>query len=442
MSEFLQANLFALNIDAVSYTIMITVGLLALIIGQFAFRQLRNEPNRNKFFYPFYVVILTALVLAITDSLLVILFCWICLTFCLNKLLKFYPDRLQAVLAAKRQLKTTLLADIFLGFSLILFYRRYGSFQLSPFYDDAITFSPTADWILFGIFITIATFAKSATLPFHRWLPDTMDTPSAVSALMHAGILNAGAFLLLKLSPIIYSHSSISFILLIVGSFSASYGALVMMTQNNIKRKLAYSTISQLSLMLFSFGLGAYSLAMFHIIAHSFYKAYTFLTTASVVKETRIKPFAVSLPKKSSKFLILASSLLFPWLAINFLDPSKLAYAIYGFVILIGFTQASPLRFSTDSQAKIWLFFCLFISLGSYSIFELLLTESLSDSLPGHSLTAVTLKEQLTAITLSCIIFSSGLLLSERLVDPVTSWQKKLYFILWRDNFFKNSSVP
>jgi len=117
---------------------------------------------------------------------------------------------------------------------------------------------------------------KSAQFPFHSWLPDTMETQTPLSALMHAGIINAGGFLIVRLSPVVSLSPVALNTLAIVGAFTAIFASLVMMTQASIKRMLALSTIAQMGFMMLQCGLGAFSIAVLHIVAHSLYKAHAF----------------------------------------------------------------------------------------------------------------------------------------------------------------------
>ena len=134
-----------------------------------------------------------------------------------------------------------------------------------------------------GMLYVLGAMTKSAQFPFHSWLPDTMEAPTPVSALMHAGIINAGGFLVIRLSPLIaLSHSALG-LLALVGAFTALFGGLVMLTQTSIKRALAFSTIAQMGFMMLQCGLGAFSAALLHIVAHSLYKAHAFLACGSVL---------------------------------------------------------------------------------------------------------------------------------------------------------------
>ncbi len=173
--------------------------------------------------------------------------------------------------------------------AMILTYYCFGSFD----YRDIFASAANAQFVIadkyhllswIGTLFVIGAMTKSAQIPFHSWLPDTMETPTPVSALMHAGIINAGGFLIIRLSPLVsQSHVALD-LLAIVGAATAILGAVVMLTQTSIKRTLAYSTIAQMGFMMLQCGLGAFSAALLHIIAHSLYKAHAFLSSGSVLE--------------------------------------------------------------------------------------------------------------------------------------------------------------
>ena len=161
-----------------------------------------------------------------------------------------------------------------------------GSFDYRDMFAaaDAIHNLPTAAWHeLIGILFVLGAMTKSAQFPFHSWLPDTMETPTPVSALMHAGVINAGGFLVIRLSPLVSLSPIALDLLALIGALTAMLGAVVMLTQTSIKRSLAYSTIAQMGFMMLQCGLGAFSAALLHIVAHSAYKAHAFLSSGSVL---------------------------------------------------------------------------------------------------------------------------------------------------------------
>jgi NAD(P)H-quinone oxidoreductase subunit 5 len=135
--------------------------------------------------------------------------------------------------------------------------------------------------------IVLAALLKSAQLPFHGWLVEVMETPTPVSALLHAGVINAGGFLVLRLADIVAPSEGALHLLSLAGGATALFGSIVMLTQTSIKVSLAYSTVAQMGFMMLECGLGAFAAALLHILAHSLYKAHAFLSSGSIIDLAR-----------------------------------------------------------------------------------------------------------------------------------------------------------
>ena len=153
----------------------------------------------------------------------------------------------------------------------------------TPFGASAV---PGALQAAAGLLVT-AALLKSAQFPAHGWLIEVMETPTPVSALLHAGVINAGGFLILRFSGVISLSTPSLETMALVGGFTALFGSVVMLTQTSVKVSLAYSTIAQMGFMMLQCGLGAFPAALVHIVAHSLYKAHAFLTSGSVIDIAR-----------------------------------------------------------------------------------------------------------------------------------------------------------
>jgi NAD(P)H-quinone oxidoreductase subunit 5 len=138
-----------------------------------------------------------------------------------------------------------------------------------------------------GFLVVVAALLKSAQLPLHGWLIEVMETPTPVSALLHAGIINAGGFLVLRLAGVVSLSGGALEVLVLVGGATALFGSVVMLTQTSVKVSLAYSTVAQMGFMMLQCGLGAFPAALLHIVAHSLYKAHAFLSSGSVIDLAR-----------------------------------------------------------------------------------------------------------------------------------------------------------
>jgi NAD(P)H-quinone oxidoreductase subunit 5 len=216
---------------------------------------------------------------------------WIMTSVSLHRLLVFYSERPAAILAARKKFIASRIGDLCLIVAMVLLYSLFGSLEYKALFNGAETL--TKDGQLPGavhaisLLLVVAALLKSAQFPLHGWLLEVMETPTPVSALLHAGIINAGGFLILRFSDIISLSTPALETMAIVGGFTALFGSAVMLTQTSIKVSLAYSTIGQMGFMMLQCGLGAFSAALLHLIGHSLYKAHAFLTSGSVVELAR-----------------------------------------------------------------------------------------------------------------------------------------------------------
>jgi NAD(P)H-quinone oxidoreductase subunit 5 len=162
----------------------------------------------------------------------------------------------------------------------------FGSSDIATILARAHSLSPaTAPPILqlAALLIGIAALLKSAQFPSHGWLPEVMDTPTPVSALLHAGIINAGGFLMIRFAEVMLLSAPALHFIALIGGFTALFGGVVMLTQTSVKGSLAWSTVAQMGFMTLQCGLGAFAIALLHLLAHSLYKAHAFLSSGSVV---------------------------------------------------------------------------------------------------------------------------------------------------------------
>jgi NAD(P)H-quinone oxidoreductase subunit 5 len=172
----------------------------------------------------------------------------------------------------------------------------FGTGELAPIADAAASGLPFAAHLAVALLV-LAAALKTAAFPLHGWLTEVMEAPTPVSALLHAGIINAGGFLLIRTADLVQASPGAMAALVMIGGLTALFGAVVMLTQSAVKTALAWSTISQMGFMLLQCGLGLWALALLHIVAHSMYKAHAFLSSggavAAVANLRRPGPIAV-----------------------------------------------------------------------------------------------------------------------------------------------------
>ncbi len=276
-----------LRFDSLSSIMLLLVSFLGAVVIRFSGNYLAGDPAQGRFIRWMCLTIGSVLVLAVSGNLLMFALAWSTTSLSLHKLLTFYPDRPAAMLAARKKFLISRLGDACLIGALVATWNCFGTWDFTKMFAAAdamrLTGSGTPCLGMSAMLLVASALLKSAQFPFHSWLPDTMEAPTPVSALMHAGIINAGGFLVVRLSPVITGSASALNALALVGAFTALFASVVMLTQTSVKRSLAYSTVAQMGFMMLQCGLGAFSLAILHLVAHSLYKAHAFLSSGSIV---------------------------------------------------------------------------------------------------------------------------------------------------------------
>jgi uncharacterized protein YbcC (UPF0753/DUF2309 family)/NADH:ubiquinone oxidoreductase subunit 5 (subunit L)/multisubunit Na+/H+ antiporter MnhA subunit len=287
----LQGVGFGLYLDALSATMFCLVSFIGLIVIFYSRNYLDGDPGQARFIKWLCLTLASILTVIISGNLLQLTLAWIATSLSLHHLLVFYRERPAAILAARKKFVASRLGDLCLVAEMALLYTAFGSLDYATIFPaaGAMREAGAAPGAIHAaaIFLVIAALLKSAQLPLHGWLIEVMETPTPVSALLHAGIINAGGFLVLRFANVIALSVPSLDLLAIIGGFTALFGSVVMLTQTSIKVSLAYSTIAQMGFMLLECGLGAFSAALLHILAHSLYKAHAFLSSGSVIDIAR-----------------------------------------------------------------------------------------------------------------------------------------------------------
>lgn len=275
--------------DSLSAVMMVLVAFLGAVVLRYAVNYLAGDPRQGRFTKWLAVTLGSVLALIVAGNLLWFTVAWVVTSLSLHQLLVFHPDRPAAVLAAWKKFFISRLGDACLLGALVMAWQCFGTWNFAAMFEAAkAAGSPGSvhpdclGWT--ALLLVAGALLKSAQFPFHSWLPDTMETPTPVSALMHAGIINAGGFLVVRLSPVIAGSPAALNSLALAGAFTALFASVIMLTQTSVKRSLAYSTIAQMGFMMLQCGLGAFALAILHIVAHSLYKAHAFLSSGSIVR--------------------------------------------------------------------------------------------------------------------------------------------------------------
>ncbi len=281
---------FSIYLDGLGAAVFCLVSFVGTIVVTYSRTYLEGDPRHAYFMRMLCVTLASILAVIVAGNLFQLVIAWIATSIALQQLLLFYPERPAAVLAGRKKLIVSRVGEIALIVAAVLFYRIFGSGDYTTIFIDAarlhgggLPFSLHAASVL----LAIAALLKSAQFPSHGWLTEVMETPTPVSALLHAGIINAGGFLILRLSKIVALSAPSLEIIAFIGGLTALFGSVVMLTQTSIKVSLAYSTVAQMGFMMLECGLGAFTAALLHLIAHSLYKAHAFLSSGSVVDIAR-----------------------------------------------------------------------------------------------------------------------------------------------------------
>ncbi len=279
---------FSIRLDSVSIIMLAMISLLGFIIVKYSVNYLDGDQRQGAFMGRLAATIAAVQLLVISGNLGVLLFSWILASISLHRLLLFYSDRPGAQLAAKKKFILARLGDACVLIAVIILYHQFGSGNLEVIFNAIKSSSLNSSKLeLAALFLALAAMLKSAQFPTHGWLIEIMETPTPVSALLHAGLLNAGPFLLIRMSFVMETSTFTSIFLIIVGGLTALFASVAYLTQTSVKTALGYSSVGHMGFSLMTCGLGVYSAALLHLVAHSFYKAHAFLSSGSVIDLVR-----------------------------------------------------------------------------------------------------------------------------------------------------------
>ena len=292
LAAWLQAALNEQNDDRLGLAMAGLISLLALVIIDYSRRYLEGELGQQRYVLALLGTLAAVATVVTSTDLIVLVGAWIFSSLFLHQLLTFSRDRPQALVVAHKNFLASRLADVCLLLATGLLVRAGGDSSIAVILDavnSRLQASGQLGWDLqlAALLLALAVILKSAQLPVHGWLIQVMEAPTPVSALLHAGLVNLGGFLLLRFAPLFSAAVPAQSLLVLVGGLTAVIAALVMMTRISIKVRLAWSTCAQMGLMLLECGLGLYELALVHLLAHSLYKAHAFLAAGETVAQAR-----------------------------------------------------------------------------------------------------------------------------------------------------------
>jgi NAD(P)H-quinone oxidoreductase subunit 5 len=265
------------------------VQFLGTVIGRFSARYLQGEAAQRHYVMALAGVLAAVHLLLLADHWIVLVAAWALVGIALQPLLCFYQDRPFALLAGHKKRLADRLADVLLVAAAGLAWWSVGSGSLTELATHVRQSGMTLALHASAVLLVMAVVLRTALLPVHGWLIQVMEAPTPVSALLHAGVVNLGGFLLIRFAPLLEHATLARWILVVLGLGTAVLAGLVMLTRISIKVRLAWSTVAQMGFMVLECGLGLYTLAALHLVGHSLYKAHAFLSSSTRVREARLQ---------------------------------------------------------------------------------------------------------------------------------------------------------
>jgi len=282
------------QIDRLSALMMLVVTFVSLMVHVYTIGYMRDDPGYNRFFSYISLFTFSMLMLVMANNFLQLFFGWEAVGLVSYLLIGFWYTRPTAIYANLKAFLVNRVGDFgfLLGIALVLMY--FGTLDYATVFGNAGTLSANTieifsgcEWSLMTvicILLFVGAMGKSAQFPLHVWLPDSMEGPTPISALIHAAtMVTAGIFMVARMSPLFELSTTALSVVMTIGAITALFMALVAIVQNDIKRVIAYSTLSQLGYMTVALGASAYAAGIFHLATHAFFKAVLFLGAGSVI---------------------------------------------------------------------------------------------------------------------------------------------------------------
>jgi len=436
--------------DMLTMLMMIVVTFISLLVHFYSYEYMNSDPHIVRFFAYLSMFTFFMLVLVSSNNLLLLFLGWEGVGICSYLLIGFWNTRILANRSAIKALIVNRVGDVCLVISIsiiFLFFRTLEFstlFSLYPYFlHTTFTFLSIKFNLLntIGLFIFLGCMAKSAQIGLHTWLPDAMEGPTPVSALIHAAtMVTAGVFLIIRFSPAFEFMPNILINMLFIGSLTTFLGATIGMLQNDIKKIIAYSTCSQLGYMILACGLSNYAGSLFHLINHAFFKALLFLAAGAIIHSLLDEQ---DIRKMGNLFNLL------PFIYIAFLIGSL---ALAGFPFLSGFyskdfiLESTLIHYNINSNIAFWFgtisaFFTAFYS------FRLIYMVFFSFNNSYRRIVSKTSEPAIFIyVSLILLIFSSilvGYFIKDALIGPGSNFLGSSTFLLpWHSNTVDVEFIP
>jgi NADH-ubiquinone oxidoreductase chain 5 len=274
---------WAFNFDALTVSMLIPVLIVSSLVHVYSIGYMSHDPHNQRFFSYLSLFTFMMIILVTANNFLLMFVGWEGVGICSYLLVSFWFTRIAANQSSMAAFLANRVGDCFLTIGMFAILWSFGNidyytvFSLAPYYTENVV-------IIIGICLLIGAMAKSSQIGLHVWLPMAMEGPTPVSALIHAAtMVTAGVYLLMRASPIIEYSSTVLIFCLWVGAITTVFSSLIGLFQQDIKKVIAYSTMSQLGMMVIAIGLSSYNIALFHLVNHAFYKGLLFLGAGAVI---------------------------------------------------------------------------------------------------------------------------------------------------------------
>lgn len=280
--ESLNVN-WAFNFDSLTVSMLIPVLIVSSLVHVYSIGYMSHDPHNQRFFSYLSLFTFMMIILVTANNFLLMFVGWEGVGICSYLLVSFWFTRIAANQSSMSAFLTNRVGDCFLTIGMFAILWSFGNvdyytvFSLAPYYNENII-------TIVGICLLIGAMAKSSQIGLHVWLPMAMEGPTPVSALIHAAtMVTAGVYLLMRASPLIEYSSTVLILCLWIGAITTVFSSLIGLFQQDIKKVIAYSTMSQLGMMVIAVGLSSYNIALFHLVNHAFYKGLLFLGAGAVI---------------------------------------------------------------------------------------------------------------------------------------------------------------
>jgi len=346
-------------IDSLTACLLIVVTTIGLLVHVYSIGYMSHDPGYWRFFAYLNLFMFSMLLLVLASNFLVVFVAWELVGLCSYLLIGFWYRKRSAALAAKKAFIVNRVGDVGFALGIMLIFTQLGTLDIRAVIEEIGRLDPTVIMVI-SLLIFAGAMGKSAQFPLHVWLPDAMEGPTPVSALIHAAtMVNAGVYLVARTNPIFAHAQGALVVVAAIGIFTAILAASIAMTQTDIKRVLAYSTLSQLGYMFAALGVGAWTAAIFHLMTHGFFKGLLFLGSGSVIHAVHEEQDMRQMGGLSKKIPITYVTMLIGSLAIAGIPPLAGFFSkdeILGESLKLGFAWVWAIGFIVAGMTAFYMF--------------------------------------------------------------------------------------